>query len=104
MRNISLDEIANRIVNVVLDSPYINKESLENKIRSILKIWIKQTDSFKSQKADLPRLQFTIEKEEFEKHFWKNQVKELVTEDKMQEYYQKSNKALEDSGFKKVES
>lgn len=100
MYDISLDEISKRIVDAVLAEPHINRESLQNLIRPILKIWLKCTDDFKSQKANKPKLQFTIENREIQQRFWRNKVRELVGNENMQDFYDELDHILVELGYK----
>lgn len=99
MADLSLDEIASRIADAVIDSVFLNKKDLTEKIRPILKIWIKKADSFKSQKATKSKLQYTIEKKAFSEKFWRRKFTEVTGKDNMQPYYDELNNALKQEGF-----
>lgn len=95
-QNLPLDEIANRIIDAILEERHINRESLSLRIRPILKIWLKQTDaaitSNRKKHASKDKLQWTIEKRGMEIEFWLNEIRRLTNEDQMKEYYAKINK------------
>ena len=100
MADLSLDEIAERIINVVLNERYINKESLTKIIKPILKIWLKKADSFKSQKAPKSKLQSTIESRNIQQKYWLGKVRELLSEDDMKVYYNELDELLFKEGYK----
>lgn len=95
--NLSLDEISNRVVDAVLDERMINKDSLIKRIRPILKIWLKNTDTHKNvSKKPKDKLVHTIEQRGIERDFWKQSLKDIVGDDKMQEYYNIVNQKVKD--------
>ena len=100
MHDISLDEISKRITDAVLAQPYIKREELQTLIRPILKVWLKSTDEFKSQKAKKSKLQFTIENREVQQKFWLSKVRELVGNENMQPFYDELDHILIQSGYK----
>lgn len=100
MQDISLDEIAKMITDAVLAQPYINRDKLQTLIRPILKIWLKSTDEFKSQKATKTKLQFTIENREIQQKFWLSKVRELVGNENMQPFYDELDYILTEQGYK----
>lgn len=51
MSDLSIDEIANRIIDGILNEPNFNRISLKNIIAPILRVWIKRAQSPKSAKA-----------------------------------------------------
>lgn len=87
MNVLSLDEITDRIVEAVLQEPFINKKELTPVIRATLKIWIIQLERAKGFSKSDGKLaaQFTII--ETERDFWKNKARELFSESKLQEAY-----------------
>jgi len=99
-KDLSLDEIAKRITNAIMNEPYFDRDSLNGIIKPILKIWLKKTDSFKSQKAPKSRLQETIENRQIQLKFWYNKTKELVNEDTMKSYYKELDEILVNEGYK----
>lgn len=100
MHDISLDEISKRITDAVLAQPYINRDNLQTLIRPILKVWLKSTDEFKSQKANKTKLQFTIENREVQQKFWLSKVRELVGNENMQPFYDELDYILIEQGYK----
>lgn len=99
--DLSLDEIADRIIDAVLNERHINRESLRKIIRPILKIWLKKTDGFRRQKAPKSKLQFTIENREIQQKYWMNKLKDMVGKDNMQSYYDELDSILVAEGYKK---
>lgn len=99
--DLSLDEIANRIIDAILNERHINKENLHKLIRPILKIWIKQVNQFRKQRASKSKLQSTIENRGIQQQFWKEKFKNLVGEKNMQPYYNELDSILIKEGFKK---
>ena len=100
MYDISLDEISKRVTDAVLAQPYINRDKLQTLIRPILKVWLKNTDEFKSQKANKTKLQFTIENREVQQKFWLSKVRELVGNENMQPFYDELDHILIEQGYK----
>ena len=100
MHDISLDEISKRITDAVLSQPYINRDKLPALIRPILKVWLKSTDEFKSQKANKTKLQFTIENKDLQQKFWLSKVRELVGNEDMQLFYEELDHKLIEQGYK----
>lgn len=100
MYDISLDEISKRVTDAVLAQPYINREKLQTLIRPILKVWLKSTDEFKSQKSNKTKLQFTIENREVQQKFWLSKVRELVGNENMQPFYDELDHILIEQGYK----
>ena len=100
MYDISLDEISKRITDAVLAQPYINRDKLQTLIRPILKVWLKSTDEFKSQKVNKTKLQFTIENREVQQKFWLSKVRELVGNENMQPFYDELDHILVKEGYK----
>lgn len=100
MSDISLDEISKRVVDAVLAQPHINREELQTIIRPILKVWLKSTDEFKSQKANKSKLQFTIEYREVQQKFWLSKVRELIGKENMQPLYDELDYELIKKGYK----
>lgn len=99
--DIKLDDIAERIIDAVLNEPILNRENLHNLIRPILKIWLKGTDSFRRQKAPKSKLQITIEQRDIEKRFWHNKLKDFIGRENIQKYYDELNDILIKEGYKK---
>lgn len=100
MKDLSLDEISKRVTDAVLSQPYINRNELQSLIRPILKVWLKCTDEFKSQKANKTKLQFTIENREVQQRFWRDKVRELVGSENMQSYYDELDNILVEQGYR----
>lgn len=92
--DLSLDEISERLIDAILNEQYINKENLHKIIKPILKIWLKKTDEFKSQKASKSQLQKTIENRGLQQKFWLNKFREIIGEDNMQPYYDELQEIL----------
>lgn len=100
MSDLSLDEITTRVIDAVLAQPYINRETLNPLIRSVLKVWLKSTDEFKSQKANKTKLQCTIENREVQQKFWLSKVRELVGNNDMNPLYDELDEILIKQGYK----
>lgn len=99
--DLSLDEIAERLIDAILNEQYINKENLHKIIRPILKVWLKKTDGFKGQKASKCQLQKTIENRGIQQKFWLDKFREIIGKENMQPYYDELDKILRDEGYKK---
>ena len=99
MNDLSLDEIADKIITAILTEPHINKETLQLRIKPLLKIWLKKTDSFKSNKVDKNRLQFTIEKRGLSIKFWVEQIQKIKNKDEMQLLYNGHKLLMQKEGF-----
>lgn len=101
---IGLNEVSKRIVDIVLESNYLNRENLIEQINVILRIWVKKTtkhinyESFLSDKKEAV-LRKTSEHRDFERNYWKNIVKNKSTSQEMQTYFAELDKIREDSTF-----
>ena len=91
--NLSLDEIADRIIDVILDERILSKESLKLRIRPILKIWLKCTDSPKITTNDiLPKHIKTLEIRQITIDFWKTEFKKKATHEEFVNVSEKISK------------
>jgi len=98
METTSLNDIAKRISDVVLEERYLNKESLTNKITPILKIWFNMNNSHK-KKSSKPKdkLLQTIEIRGMERDFYKEELKKIVGVEGMNDYYSMINKKTDNA-------
>jgi len=101
MEDLSLNDIAEKIINAILQEPHINRESLQLRIRPILKIWLKKTDEFRTPKVPKTKLQFTIENREIQLRYWLNITRKIAGLENMQPYYDELDKELKEKGYKK---
>ncbi len=104
MNNLTLDEIAQRISDVVLGEKFLNKKSLQSKIRPILSIWIKKADKTKKYRGKTTpesKLQWTIEKEKITSKFWLNTLRAEIGEENVKKYYKKQQELLKSEGYDK---
>lgn len=96
-RNLSLNEIASRISDALLEEPYWQKSSMINKIRPILKIWIKRADSVKKHKSKtttLHKLQWTVQSKQTEARYWLDALRKEIGEDAVKPYYDRQQEFL----------
>lgn len=101
MADLSIDEIASRIVDAIMAQPFIYREKLTEIITPVLKIWIKQTDKYKKTGvAHIDKLQATIQSRDIQQKFWLGKVKELTGPDRMQVYYDELDQILVREGYK----
>jgi len=98
MPNISLNEIADKIIEAILEERYINKESLKALIKPILKIWFYNTNYSEKEKP-ISEYQRLIYDREFQCQFWKDKIKNHISKDQLEMYYRELNDKLIDAGF-----
>ena len=91
MDNLSLDEIASRIADKVLETRIVSKKELTEKIRPLLKIWLKKADTTKKYRKKTPEavLQYTIELEKSTSRFWLEVAREKIGLNNMKPFYDK---------------
>ena len=99
MEDLSLNEIASRIADAVIEKSYVSKRDLQERIRPLLKIWLKKADSFKRQKASKSKLQETIESRDIQQKFWLKKYKELIGSENMQPHYDELTEILKAGGY-----
>ena len=100
-KNLSIDEISNRIIDTILAETYLEKESLKEAIRPVLKIWLKNTDGvkkYRGKSTDKAKLHFTQEQKRVSAKFWLDALREEIGEDNVKPYYDKHNQHLKDEG------
>lgn len=101
MADLSLDEIASRIVDAIMAQPFIHREKLIETITPVLKIWIKQTDKYKKTGvARIDKLQITIQSRDVQQKYWLNKFKEIIGPEQMQQYYDELDEILTRDGYK----
>ena len=101
MADLSIDEIASRIVDAIMAQPFIYREKLIGTITPVLKIWIKQTDKYKKTGiAHIDKLQMTIQSRDVQQKYWLNKLKEIIGPEQMQPYYNELDEILTREGFK----
>ena len=93
---LTLDIISERIANKVLETRIISKVELLKKIRCILSIWHQEVNvqnrNRRSKGNNLERLDKHIDRIEFEKKFWRNKTKELISTDELDLLYKELGK------------
>jgi len=100
MSDLKLDDIADRIIDAVINEPHINRMSLKDLIKPILKIWLKTTDAYK--KTGIPKidnLNYTIEKRTVEYKYFRDIVRNSCSPEQMTKYYEELNQQLISQGF-----
>lgn len=103
-KTISLDDLCDRIIDIFLDEPILDRKNLQPRIRSVLKIWHRATNipkDYNNIKTDKGILQRTIEQKEIENQFWRDILKEEIDKDKLDKYFQNLDNILIDLGYKK---
>jgi len=103
MKNLSLNDIASRIADAVLEHRIVSKTSLVAAIRPILEIWIKKADATKKyngKKTPLAALQKTIESRDVQSEFWRQEMIKIKGKDNMREYYDNLDSLLIEKGYK----
>lgn len=104
MENYSIQQLAEIFVDAILSETFLNKETLTPRIEALIKRFVdlknipKNYNDYES-KTDRARRVRTIEKRGEEVRFWREQVKILVGEDAIQEYYKKADEHLAEKGF-----
>ncbi len=99
MSDLKLIDISERIVSAFLEKSYVNKEELVSRVKPILNIWLKKVDKPKRTRVPISKLQETIDSEHFEKTFYKEKMKTLLTADEMQSFWDDLNKAKINEGL-----
>ena len=87
MNMLSLDEITNRISDAILEERFINKSTIAPLIRSILKIWVEQKSALNCENKKDSKIALHLLMSEVEKDFWKQKIKNLVSDSELQLMY-----------------
>ena len=87
MNMLSLDEITNRISDAILEERFINKSTIAPLIRSILKIWVEQKSALNCENKKDSKITLHLLRSKVEKDFWKQKIKNLVSESELQLMY-----------------
>lgn len=102
MKTLSLETIAERIADGILEEKYINKETIISKVKLVLRVWHKVTNrpiNYDKIKTDAGKLQFTIEKKDLERDFWLVLAREKIGAENMQKHYDKLKEHLGELGY-----
>lgn len=105
MNDLSIEEVTRRVVEGILDLRYFDRQSLSDKVRPILRVWLKQADKTKKYrgvgKRNVPqaKLQYTIDKEKFTCKMWLNELRKVVSEDEMKKLYEAHKTELKRAGL-----
>ena len=103
MRNYTIDELSEMIVDAILSEQFLNKAVLIPKVRALIKTMVdlknvpKNYNSYTSISREAKRLR-TIEQRGKEVKFWMNIVKELDVLN-MEAYYKRQEEMLISEGF-----
>lgn len=98
MQDLKVEDIAERIVDAILELPTFSRKSLIDTIKPLINIWIKKQNIKKTNNPNIDNLYITIEKTKLESLHWKTLCRSLVSEDEMQKQFkllQDKNKLLE---------
>jgi len=107
MRNYTVEELAEMIVDSVLSEQFLNKQILVPKVQALIKTMVdlknvpKNYNSYTSISKEAKRLR-TIEQRGKEVKFWMNIVKELDANN-MDDYYKRQEEMLIENGFLSIE-
>jgi hypothetical protein len=97
MNELSLNDIAERVVDAVLEERFLNKKSLTKTIRPILKIWFNKSSKHKKpSNKPTDKLLETIEVRGLERVYWRKKVEEIVGADNMRPFYDEINSKVEE--------
>jgi len=102
MEDLSLDEITKRIIDVVLEENILDRDFLNERIRPILKIWLKVADKprrFKENKATPSKLQQTINQRGMEREFWREKIIKIKGKNNMEELYAELTELMKKEGY-----
>ena len=103
MSDLSIEEIANRIIEGILNEPNFNKSSLNKIITPILRIWIKRAQSPQNAKAYENALKSEMAKNLESKLAIKDKYSKKLKEcNKERTFYR--NKLIEIIGYEGIES
>ena len=90
-------EVSERIVDAILDEPFLNKQKLLPKVESIINAWLQLTNLLKSDKLDLAKM---IESRERESLFWRNKMREKFPKKEVEKMYKECDEYLINLGLK----
>lgn len=94
-KDLSLNDIAEKVVDAILEEKILSKESLIQRIRPILKIWIKCANEPKiTSNKVLPKHIKTIENRRITAEFWRDKYKMLVSKEELHKSYDEINEIL----------
>lgn len=101
-RDLSLEETAEVITNIILEEKFLNKEHLIKKLVPILALWTKKADKTKKLSASDEVIDKTIRSRDFARRFWLNKVRESCNNDTiiMQPLYDELDELMIKEGFK----
>lgn len=101
-KTLSLETIAERIADGILEEKYVNKAVIIEKVKIVLRVWHKLTNrpqNYDAIKTPAGRLQFTIEKKDIELSYWRDLMKKEVGADNMQPHYDKLKETVTELGY-----
>jgi hypothetical protein len=94
----NLTEISERLVDAILADNVLSKEKLIPKIRAIIKAWIaindRPIDWDKTPITEMGKMKRNMQRDNMQKEFFKNKLKDLKTDEEMKIIYEESNKQL----------
>lgn len=102
---ISFDEVSELIVNAIRDEPFFNKDVLIPKVRAILKGF--KVDFAAAAYSAIEKPSQTakrireIERLNFEKVFWREKLEDIISKEKINEYYNDLDNERRIRGFSK---
>lgn len=102
MADLPIDEIANRIIDAILSDNILTREKLKERIRPILKIWVKRADGvkkYRGKNTPKAKLQEHINQKEIELEFWKKKLREVVGGSNMHPLYDEITDLLKAGGY-----
>lgn len=107
MRNYTVDELSEMIVDSILQEQFLNKKTLVPKVKALIKTAVdlkntpKNYNQIASPSKDAKRLR-SLEQKDCEIKFWVNIIRGLVPDEQMQKYYLQQEAMLVTKGFKEV--
>lgn len=99
----NLNQLSKSIVGIVLEENIMDKTKLELRVRSFLSAFIQKFDKPKLTKTvtdkERERLFNAEKRQEFEKKYWLNELRKVLSEDEMKEKYINLDKELIENNF-----
>ncbi len=96
------DDVAERIAEAILAEDVFSKKHMIPKIAAIIRAWIRENDKpadYNNIKTDKGLLVKTVEKKTLEVIFWRQQLRDLIGEEKMKPYYDNIQEELTKKGY-----
>jgi hypothetical protein len=103
-RGNSLDVVAEKLVDEILSTPYLNREELVPKCRAIIALWIRVNDrpvDYNKVTSKYGNVKKAAVRNDFEKMFWRMKFAGVVGHDNMQAYYDELDRDIEECGYKR---